>query len=386
MAERYNRIAVVKTGSAVLVDSAGQVRSTVLESLVQEIAALQSDGWAILWVASGAVAHGKALLRVEQERGYSLTELQAISAIGQGHLFREVAARFQSRGTMTAQLLMTVAEVTDRTSYLRVRDALRRLLHWSVVPIVNENDSVTTEGVSFGNNDWLAAQVACLMQAQKLILLTSVPGVMTADPRHSGDVRPVDEIEDVDEFLAVQGGMRVSDKAGTQGRGGMKAKLRAAQLAARRGVEVSIGSLSSASLASHVQGTSNATKIRAQRGHHTARSNFRFWLEHARASKGVVIVDDGARQALLRKDGASLLVVGISEARGDFVAGDPIEVRDACGRFVAKGITQFSSREIEMLAYARRHLGPEDQPEYARAEIIHRDDMVVHTTRQVASA
>jgi glutamate 5-kinase len=386
MAERYNRVAVVKTGSAVLVDGGGLIRTTVLESLVRDVTALRTEGWAILWVASGAVAHGKAMLHVEQERGYSLTELQAISAIGQGHLFQQVAAQFQSGGTTTAQLLLTFAEVTDRTSYLRVQDALRRLLHWNVVPILNENDGVTTEGVSFGNNDWLAAQLACLMQAQKLVLLTSVPGVMTADPRDSADVRHIGHIEDVDDFLAAHDGVCVSDKGGIQGRGGMRAKLRAAQLAARRGVEVSIGSLSSASLVSHVRGTSHATKIRAQQGHHTERSNFRFCLEHARASTGAVVVDDGARRALLRKDGASLLVVGITETRGAFVAGDPIEVRDARGHLVAKGITQFSSREIEMLAHARRHLSPEDQPEYARAEIIHRDDMVVYSTRRAAPA
>ena len=376
MAERYDQIAVVKTGSAVLIDGQGAVERVVLDGLVGDFARLRAEGWAVLWVASGAVAHGKAFLRVEQERGYSMTDLQAISAIGQGQLYQRIAEAFAGAGTATAQMLLTFAEVTDRRSYLRVQEALRRLLHWDVVPILNENDSVTTEGVSFGNNDWLAAQLACLMGAKRLVLLTTAPGVMTADPRHRAEAQVIPEIEDVDRFLQTDGA-GVSADGGTQGRGGMRAKLRAAQLAARRGVSVSIGSLASDTLLAHVTGAASGTTVSPQGGDYTERSNFRFWLEHARRPTGYVVVDDGAKRALQRRDGASLLGVGITEAHGGFVAGDPIEVRDREDRLVAKGITQFSCREIEILAHARRHMSPEDLPEHARAEIIHRDDMVV---------
>ena len=338
---------------------------------------LRDEDWALLWVVSGAVAHGKAILRVEQERNYAIPALQGISAIGQGELYQSIATAFKAKGLMTAQMLLTFSEVTDRRSYLRVQEALRRLLHWGAVPILNENDSVTAEGVSFGNNDWLAAQLSCLIQAECLVLLTTTPGVMTEDPRRAKDVAIVPEIEDVDRFLNRDGGLGISEKSGLQGRGGMRAKLRAAQLAARRGVTVAIGSLESGCLREHVLGTSEATTIKGEKGRHTERSNFRFWLEHARPPVGYVTVDDGARDALQRRDGASLLVVGITEMSGDFAAGDLIEVRDASGNLVAKGISQFSSREIDMLAHARQHISPEDLPEYAKAHVIHRDEMVV---------
>jgi glutamate 5-kinase len=377
MAERYRHLAVIKTGSAVLVDENGVIQASVLEELVRDMVGLTKEEWRILWVVSGAVAHGKAVLEVEQERNYSTAALQAISAIGQGELYQAIATAFREQGVMAAQILLTFSEVTDRRSYLRVQEALRRLLHWGAVPVLNENDSVTAEGVSFGNNDWLAAQLSCLVQADKLVLLTTTPGVLSRDPRRFEDAVTVRRIEDVEGFLGRDDVFPVVEKEGIQGRGGMRAKLRAAELAARRGVAVTIGSLQSGSIRDHLLGRSEATIVTAEEERHNERANFRFWLEHARPPVGYVTVDDGARDALQRRHGASLLVVGIADASGDFIAGDLIEVRDLDGRLIAKGITQFSSREIDMLAHARQHIDPEDLPEYARAHIIHRDEMVV---------
>jgi glutamate 5-kinase len=383
VAERYNRIAVVKTGSSVLIGDRGEVDLPALERLVEDVMQLKQAGWGLLWIVSGAVAYGKAILRVQQMREYSTTDLQAISAIGQGQLYQRIADEFAQQGAKTAQILLTFAEVTDRRSYLRVQEALRRLLHWDVTPILNENDSVTTEGVSFGNNDWLAAQVACLMQAKCLVLLTRTPGVMTADPRYDDRAEIIREISDVDQFLASESDIRISAKGGLLGKGGMEAKLRAAQLAAHRGVKVAIGSLSSATLRQHVEGKAPATVVSAAVASHSERGNFRFWLEHARQTRGFVKVDGGAVNALRRSDGASLLIVGVLDAGGDFEAGDAIEVQNPQGDVIAKGITQFSRRELDLLSHARRHLSPDVLPEDAKAEVIHRDQMVVFDPNKV---
>ncbi|HUB99480.1 MAG TPA: glutamate 5-kinase [Solirubrobacterales bacterium] len=376
MAERYSRIAVVKTGSSVLIEEAGEVKQDALAGIVADAIRLRQAGWGLLWVVSGAVAHGKAVLRVPQVQEFSTTDLQAISAIGQGDLYQRIAAQFGESGEKTAQMLLTFTEVTDRRSYLRVQGALRRLLHWEVTPIVNENDSVTTEGVSFGNNDWLAAQVACLMQADRLVMLTGTPGVMTADPRYNEGAETLDVIDDVDRFLEGDARARYASKGSLVGKGGMEAKLRAAELAARRGIGVSIGSLQSGSLYAHVNGEAPATTVRAPVAQHSERGNFRFWLEHARQSRGWVSVDEGAVSALRRSKGASLLPVGVVDAGGEFEAGDAIEVRDSEKRAVAKGIAKFSRRELQLLANARA-LDPEILPEDARTEVIHRDEMIL---------
>ena len=387
MAEKYSRTVVIKTGSSVLIGEDGEIKGDALAAIVADIIRLREDGWGLLWVVSGAVAHGKAVMRVQQLREFSTTDLQAISAIGQGDLYQRIAAEFARRDGKTAQMLLTFAELTDRRSYLQVQGALRRLLYWDVAPILNENDSVTTEGVSFGNNDWLAAQVACLIQADRLVLLTHTPGVMTADPRFNPGAEAIAEIDDVDSFLSGIADAGFTTKGGLLGKGGMEAKLRAAELAARRGVEVSIGSLGSGSLESHVDGSAEtATTVRAPVTHHSERGNFRFWLEHARQTRGHVSVDDGAVQALRRVDGASLLTVGVVEAEGEFEAGDAIEVRDKHDLVVAKGITQFSQLELQLMVNARRHRSLEILPEDARSEVIHRDDLVVFEAGRLAES
>jgi glutamate 5-kinase len=369
--KKISRIAIVKIGSAVSVDLNGATREHLMRRLGTEVRSLAGEGWSLILVVSGAVSRGKAVREIDQGKGLPVADLQAISAIGQGYLFREVAESFQAAGVKTGQMLLTFSEVSNRESYPRVRAALRTMLGWDVVPILNENDSVTSEGVSFGNNDFLAAQVAALLEAERLVFLSSVPGVMDDDPRKNSDAQVISVIEDVDDLLARLGYDRLSEKGGAQGSGGIRGKLRAAQLASLRNIPVTIGSLESQSLRGLVTEDSNCTYVAPAGGLKSQRASFRFWLEHARPSAGELIVDDGAAKAI-RAKGASLLAVGVSEFEGNFAAGDTVTIEDRDRTQIAKGICRYSARELKLLQQAKWEIEGEDLE-----EVVHRDEMVL---------
>jgi len=343
-----------------------------MRELGEEIHELLEEGRGIVLVVSGAVARGKAIRGIEQAKGLPTADLQAVSAIGQGYLFREVAEVFHAAQVKTGQMLLTFSEVSNRESYPRVRAALRTMLDWQVVPILNENDSVTSEGVSFGNNDFLAAQVAALLEAERLIFVSSVPGVMDDDPRKNPAARIIPTIEDVDELLEERGYARLSEKGGSQGRGGIRGKLRAAQLASLRNIPVTIGSLEERSLRELASGLeSECTRIVPAGGLKSQRASFRFWLEHARPSCGELVVDDGAARAI-RARGASLLAVGIGEFHGNFAAGDAVTIESGDRIPIAKGICRYSARELKLLQQAKWEIEGEDLE-----EVVHRDEMVL---------
>ncbi|HTD58115.1 MAG TPA: glutamate 5-kinase, partial [Solirubrobacteraceae bacterium] len=339
--------------------------------IARDIKLLQEQDWALVWVASGAVARGKAVLGYSQERPLSIAGLQAVSAVGQGQLFGELSEVLSGFSMQAAQALLTFAEISSRESYRRVMDAFLTLLRWGVVPVVNENDSVTTEGISFGNNDFLAAQLAALLGAKRLVLITNVPGVLTDDPSQGTEGTVIRRIDNVEDLLSL-GYSRIGGRAGGTGTGGVRGKLRAAQLASLGGVPTSIGSIAEDSISSHVLGTANGSEVTAGEITGGRGSSFRFWLQHATASAGTVVIDGGAANALMQR-GASLLVVGVLRAEKDFVAGDAVDVCDQEGRTIAKGIVRYSSRELNLLVDARGTLKGDRPPE----EVIHRDEMVL---------
>jgi glutamate 5-kinase len=365
------RVAVVKTGSRALIDREGELDTAAAERIARELRALADRGWRIVWVASGAVARGKAALGYPQEKDLSTAGLQAVSAVGQGRLFGELSGVLAGEGLRSAQTLLTFGEISSRESYRRVLDALGMLLHWGVVPIVNENDSVTTEGISFGNNDFLAAQLAALLAAERLVLITDVRGVLTDDPSQGAPGSVIARIESVEELLSL-GYSRIGGRAGGAGRGGMRGKLRAAQLAALGGVPTSIGSLSEDTLSEHVEGRAAGSEVLASGSHSGRGASFRFWLQHAVSSAGTIAIDDGAVAALLER-GASLLAVGVVGAQGEFGAGDAVDVCDGEGTVIAKGISRYSARELNLLLEARGSLSSQQFPQ----EAIHRDELVL---------
>ena len=370
--KKISNIAIVKIGSAVSVDPEGATRKGLMRRIGTEIRELLQEDWGVVLVLSGAVSRGKAARNLEQTESLPVADLQAISAIGQGYLFREVAESFQEADVKTGQMLLTFSEVSNRESYPRVRGALRSMLAWNVVPILNENDSVTTEGVTFGNNDFLAAQVAALLEAERLLFLSSSPGVMHDDPRRNPHARVIPFIEDVDALLEELGPGNLPAKAGIQGTGGMRGKLRAAQLASLRNIPVMISSLDGErTLRDLITTDAGGTYVAPAGGLKSQRASFRFWLEHARPSSGVLFVDAGAARAI-RDRGASLLAVGISDFEGDFAAGDAVVVNDLDGRSIAKGICRYSARELKLLQLSGWKIEGEDLE-----EVVHRDEMVL---------
>ena len=337
---------VVKLGSALIADSGGEPRRDVLAAAAAEIAVSVAAGKPVCVVSSGAIALGRAAAGIGSSP--ALPQLQAASALGQATLQAAWGEALGGHGLAAAQVLLTAAEIADRSAYLNVRAALRALFDLGAVPVLNENDATATDEISFGDNDLLAAQVAVLLGAERLFLLTAAPGVMTDVPGSPG-ARVVESGADV-------AGARLG-RPTASGRGGMESKIRAAELAAGGGVPVWIASPDDLAdlFAGHPAGTSFAPADRGE-------SAFKLWLRHGKRMVATVTVDDGAARAITAGN-ASLLAVGISGVAGVFRPGDGVEIADGAGHALARGIAG-----VDSAAVASRPTG---------VEVVHRDRLVV---------
>jgi glutamate 5-kinase len=314
--------AVVKLGSSVVAEESGELRLSVVARVCEEVAALHRQGVDVVVVTSGAIE-----------------DLQAASAVGQGRLYRTYDELLRERGIQSAQVLLTFFDMSARTHYLNARRTLQKLLDWRIVPVINENDTTTTDEISFGDNDFLAAQVAVLVNARRLVLLTDTDGLYTADPRVSPDAKLVEEVTDPDALRALQIGHAPSPL----GSGGMRSKVVAAEMASAAGIPTVIGSgLVPGVLARAWAGEPAGTRFAPQP---VRQSSFKLWLKYAKPTRGTVTVDDGAVRAL-REGGTSLLPVGIVEVEGAFDAGDAVEVRDGRSGAIGKGISNYSAAEL----------------------------------------
>jgi glutamate 5-kinase len=246
-----------------------------------------------------------------------------------------------ARGVSTAQVLLTFFDMSARTHYLNARQTLRKLLDWRIVPVINENDTTTTDEISFGNNDFLAAQVAILLGAGRLLLLTDAEGVFTADPRRDPNARLVGKVqafEDLD-------GLDIGHETSPLGSGGMRSKVVAAEMATAAGIPTVIASgLRADAILSAAADEGIGTRFPAQSGRY---SSFKLWLKYAKPVRGRVLVDAGAARAL-REGGTSLLPVGVVEVTGSFEAGDAVEIAHD-GREVGKGISNYSAQELRRI-------------------------------------
>jgi glutamate 5-kinase len=358
---------VIKLGSSIVVDERGEVRRDVVGLICDELAELYSAGRAPIVVTSGAIARGMGVMEIPL-RPRTIDELQAASAVGQGKLYQEYDELLRARGVPTAQVLLTFFDMSARTHYLNARQTLRKLLDWRVVPVINENDTTTTDEISFGNNDFLAAQVAILLGAEQLLLLTDAEGVFTADPRSRSDARLVPEVssfESLDEF-------EIGHATSPLGSGGMRSKVVAAEMATAAGIATVIASgLKPGAIRRAAAAQPIGTRFAPQAGRY---SSFKLWLKYAKPTRGRVLVDAGAARAL-REGGTSLLPVGIVEVIGSFDAGDAVEI-DLDGESVGKGITNYSAAELRrvrgMKSAAVRELLPR-----ASEEAVHRDYFVL---------
>jgi glutamate 5-kinase len=359
---------VVKLGSSIVADERGQVRADVLGRICDEVAELHRAGRAPIVVTSGAIARGMGVMSLTM-RPRAIEELQAASAVGQGKLYQVYDELLRERGVPTAQVLLTFFDMSARTHYLNARQTLRKLLDWRVVPVINENDTTTTDEISFGNNDFLAAQVAILLGAERLLLLTDAEGVFTADPHLDPSARLVEEVTD---FSALEP-LDIGQTASPLGSGGMRSKVVAAEMATAAGIPTVIASGLTAGTvtAAAAGGAAVGTTFPAREGRY---SSFKLWLKYAKPVRGRVLVDAGAARAL-RDGGTSLLPVGVVDVAGSFDAGDAVEIAHEQA-MVGKGISNYSASELRQVRGLKSSAVRELLP-LASDEAIHRDYFVL---------
>jgi glutamate 5-kinase len=358
---------VVKLGSSIVAADDGSLRADVLDSVCSQVSALERGGERVVMVTSGAIARGMRLLELD-ERPRAMDALQACSAVGQGDLFRAYESRLAAGGTRAAQVLLTAADIAARTNYLNARQTLHRLLDWEVVPVVNENDTTATDEINFGDNDFLAAQVALLLGARLLVLLTNIDGLLDGDPGTNPDAKLIPRVEDFAEL----GALEIGSGTSTFGSGGMRSKVAAAEMAGEAGIPATIcNGTVPGTLAAAAAGEPVGTSFAATGGR---TPSFKLWIKYGKPARGEVVVDAGAAR-VLREQGSSLLPVGIASVRGSFEPGDAVAVV-LDGETIGKGISDYSARELErvvgMKSAAVRDLLP-----HAPEEVIHRDRFVL---------
>jgi glutamate 5-kinase len=365
---------VVKLGSSVVVDGDGAPRMDVLARVCDQLAGVHGKDGEVIVVTSGAIAHGMRLMGLPQ-RPTSIGALQAASAVGQGKLYHVYDELLRAREVTSAQVLLTFFDMSARTHYLNARKTLAKLLDWRVMPVINENDTTATDEISFGDNDFLAAQVAVLIGADELILMTDIDGLYTADPRLSPQARVVSEVSD---FAALQE-LEIGHTTSPLGSGGMRSKVVAAEMATAAGIPTTICSgLRADALEAVLAGRREGTRFAAGEARY---SSFKLWLKYAKPSRGTLVIDAGAVRAV-REGTASLLPVGVVEVIGDFDAGDAVDITERredgtdAERNLAKGICSYTAQELRQVMGLKSDAVREILPR-ATDEAIHRDYLVV---------
>jgi glutamate 5-kinase len=356
---------IVKVGTSSITDEHGHVAEEAMAKLCSEVAELHKGGTRVVVVTSGAIAAGLPVLGL-YPRPTDLALLQAVSAVGQSRLMGHYERALEAVGIIGGQVLLAPLDFMHRAQYLHARETLRLLLDLGVVPVVNENDAVADDEIRFGDNDRLAALVANLLQADLLVLLTDAAGLFTADPRVDEQASLVEEVREVDHVLALAGGAGTS-----RGSGGMASKLAAAKIAAWSGVRVVIASAERAHVLrdalAGAPGVGTVVKPRLAR-----MSARKLWIAFALAPAGTVVVDAGAKKALMDK-GVSLLPAGVREVHGEFSAGDAVAVTGPDGEVFAKGLVRHTAKALSEWAGRRTSELPPEVPK----EVVHRDDLVI---------
>ncbi|MEU5953796.1 glutamate 5-kinase [Streptomyces sp. NPDC047525] len=365
MAEAHR--VVVKVGSSSLTTASGGLDADRVDALVDVLAKSRSGGEReIVLVSSGAIAAGLSPLGLRR-RPKDLARQQAAASVGQGLLVARYTASLARYGVRVGQVLLTSDDMARRAHHRNASRTLDQLLAMGALPVVNENDTVATDEIRFGDNDRLAALVAHLVHADLLVLLSDVDGLYDGDPAKPGSSR-ISEVASPADIAHVQIGS--AGKAGV-GTGGMVTKVEAARIAAAAGIPVVLTSAIHA--ADALAGRDTGTYF-----HRTGRrtGDRLLWLQHASEPQGALTLDDGAVRAIV-EGRKSLLPAGIAAVEGDFSAGDPVELRDASGRAVARGLVNFDAKELpQLLGRSTRELARELGPAYER-EVVHRDDLAL---------
>lgn len=359
---------VVKIGTSSLTQANGLLALGTIARLVEVLSQLREQGHAVVLVSSGAVGVGCARLGL-RDRPQTIALKQAVAAVGQGRLMRIYDDLFGSLGQPIAQVLLTRGDVERRSSYLNVRRTFRKLLELGVIPIVNENDTVAYDELKFGDNDTLSAQVADLVGAEWLFLLTDVDRLYSANPRTNPDAQPISLVKDLREL-----DVDTSDRGSTWGTGGMVTKIKAAKVACMAGVRTVItqGQTPEA-IARILAGEPLGTQFEPQP--RTTRA-WKRWIANGAVPSGRLILDDGAVVAIVER-GKSLLPAGITAVDGDFQSEDAVLLCNAAGEEVARGLVNYSSSELQRIQ-GQRSDALEALLGYPGAEtVVHRDNLVL---------
>ncbi len=359
---------LIKIGSAVLTGKDGLDRQ-IIDHLVEEIADLKKEGRQVVIVTSGAIASGKHRMGITGPLK-SMPQKQAAAAIGQGRLMRVYSNAFRKHDLYVGQILLTNSDLVDRKRYLNVRNTLSTLMDWGVIAIINENDSVSVDEIRFGDNDHLAAMIANLMEANLVINLTSTEGLYDKNPEKSKKAKVIPLVKEFTEDLEAAATSETSDV----GTGGMRSKVIAAKKIAASGIPYIIASGKRKGVLREIfSGAETGTLFLPMSEHLNSR---KYWIAFTLKSRGRLIIDEGAKKALVR-EGKSLLPSGIVDVEGEFSIGDPVTCVDCEGTPLAKGLVNYTSAEIHKImglktSKIEQVLGYKDYD-----EVIHRDNLAV---------
>lgn len=362
----YRRL-VVKVGSSLLVDTKGQLDRAWLDTLAHDIDALQKQGHEVLIVSSGAIAIGSSVLGINKKRA-RLEDLQAAAAAGQVQLVHAYQEVLGQHGISAAQILLTPEDTENRRRFLNARGTLGRLIERKVVPIINENDTVATEEIRYGDNDRLAARVAQLVMADALVLLSDVDGFYTADPGKDPTAEHIEEVGRITSEMQLMAGETRSDV----GSGGMATKVQAARIATHAGCSTIIASGTIEHPLDALSAGARCTIFKAEGTPAVARKQ---WLAGVLEVQGSFQVDAGAVRAL--HNGNSLLPVGVIAVSGDFRRGDVIDITGPDGTELGRGLAEYSDDEASRLAGCQSDQIEEKIGYRGRSVMVHRDELVL---------
>jgi glutamate 5-kinase len=362
---------VLKVGSNVLALDKGGLNLERITGIVDAIAAMKNRGIEVLLVSSGAVAAGRGLLGLTN-RPTSIPELQGVAAIGQGALMEEYSCQFRRHNMLVAQMLLNRDDMDDRRRYLNARHALVALLNRGVVPIINENDSINIDELKFGDNDMLSAMISAKMDADLLMILSNVPGLMTGHPTHNPDAKLIPVVEE----LTAEHEQLVKDVNSNLGTGGMKTKLEAARHATEFGVTCCIvDGMRDGKVERVMTGQFEGTLFLAKECQHSSKKSWRHWLTSSRP-KGGVVIDAGAAKAL-QCGGSSLLAVGIRSSNGDFSKGDVVGIFNEKGNELAHGIVNYDIADVEKIKGLKGEALIKVLGEVGYQEVVHRNNLAL---------
>jgi glutamate 5-kinase len=367
----YRRI-VVKIGSALLVDLESGVRRTWLESLAADLGAIWERGGEVIIVSSGSIALGRRQMSTHDAslagRALKLEESQAAAAVGQIALGRVWSEMLGDYGMQAGQILLTLGDTEERRRYLNARDTIGQLLAWRSVPIINENDTVATNEIRYGDNDRLAARVASMMDANLLVLLSDIDGLYTAPPSEDPNAKLLETVDSITPEIEAMAG----ESASVISSGGMRTKIAAAKIATQAGTEMVIASGKVPHPLKELDQGGRSTWFAASKN---PINNRRRWIAGTLETSGALTIDAGAITAL--KSGKSLLPAGVTDVKGEFSRGDTVLILDSGGRTIGRGLVEYDFEDAKKSKGRSSDELTKSLGESYRSVLIHRDDMVI---------